>query len=465
MYHQVRVRAEDRDLLRFLWWEDGQLDQQPIEYRMKVHPFGATSSPGCANFALKQTAEMYEEEFGHEAAEFIRNDFYVDDGLKSVATVEDAVSLVKDSRDICKRGGFKLCKFTSNVVEVSEIANEAVRSLDLCGETAFIERTLGVQWCIQSDMFNFRVMLQDKPVTRRGILSTVSSVFDPLGLISPVLLTGKKILQDICREGSEWDDPLPEDVRRRWEKWRCELLQLEQIKIPRCYKERNMGELKSAELHHFSDACLSGYGQCSYLKLTNTSNKISCSLVMSKAKVTPLKSITVPRLELAAAVTSVKVSGFLMEQLKYEGIQVKEFFWSDSQAVLSYISNETRRFHIFVANRVQEIRNHTTPDQWNHISTTQNPADLASRGTTTQELATSKLSWKGPSFLKTGDFPQNDKQLTLDPDDPEVKKMVLTTQAKVVNKPAPDLLERLERFSSWFKAERAIAHCLQLKGR
>ena len=107
MFHQVQVTQEHRDLLRFLWWEDGDTRKTPQDYRMTVHLFGATSSPGCANFALKSTANDHESELGSAAADFRRNDFYVDDGLKSVATADEATALIKNAREMCFKGGFK----------------------------------------------------------------------------------------------------------------------------------------------------------------------------------------------------------------------------------------------------------------------------------------------------------------------------------------------------------------------
>ncbi|XP_038062585.1 uncharacterized protein LOC119733075 [Patiria miniata] len=114
MFHQVGVNVEDRNYLRFLWWPGGDMNQSPNEYRMTVHLFGATSSPACANFALKCAADAYEDSCGTAAADFIRKDFYVDDGLKSVPTSDEALKLIEDSRRLCQKSGFHLHKFISN---------------------------------------------------------------------------------------------------------------------------------------------------------------------------------------------------------------------------------------------------------------------------------------------------------------------------------------------------------------
>jgi hypothetical protein len=131
------------------------------------------------------------------------------------------------------------------------------------------------------------------------------------------------------------------------------------MKVPRCFKPDEFGNLKRVELHHFSDASTDRFGQCSYLRLTNEIDKIHCSLVMTKSRVTPLKQVSIPRLELNAAVVSVKIT--LQNELSYD--KVEEIYWTDSQTVLGYINNEARRFHVFVANSVQEIRDRTAPNQ------------------------------------------------------------------------------------------------------
>ena len=178
---------------------------------------------------------------------------------------------------------------------------------------------------------------------------------------TPVLLIGKRILQQLCKDNADWDDPIPEKLKVQWERWRADIHLLEQMKVPRCFKPDEFGNLKRVELHHFSDASTDGYGQCSYLRLTNEMDKIHCSLVIAKSRVTPLKQVSIPRLELNAAVLSVKISATLQDELNYD--KVEEIYWTDSRVVLGYINNEARRFHVFVANRVQQIRDHTAPNQ------------------------------------------------------------------------------------------------------
>lgn len=206
MFHQVRVPEEDVDLLRFQWWPNGDLSQRVVEYRMVVHLFGATSSPSCANFALRRCAEDNKELFSQHVFETIIHSFYVDDLLASLASEQEAICLYGDLRRICAKGGFHLNKWMSNSRSVlaaipEEERSKEVKDLDLDQDILPVERALRVRWYAQSDTFGFSITIPNKPLTRRGILSTVGSFYDPLGMLSPVIFIAKRILQDLCRKG------------------------------------------------------------------------------------------------------------------------------------------------------------------------------------------------------------------------------------------------------------------------
>ncbi|XP_041471855.1 uncharacterized protein LOC121421260 [Lytechinus variegatus] len=461
MFHQFHVNKEYRDYLRFLWWPDGDYRREPTDFRMNVHLFGAASSPGCANFGLKQIATDMADEISQDAAKFIQRDFYVDDGLKAVET-EEAIDLISKTKKICGHGGLHVHKVVSNSRKVldsvpKEDRAKEVKELNLLLDHLPVEKALGVQWCVESDTFRFRVTFQDKPLTRRGVLSTVMSVYDPLGLLAPLLLPGKIILQDLCRTSAAWDDPLPDLLQDRWNKWKTDILQLERVSIDRCYKPEDFGEVKNVELHHFCDASNLGYGHCTYLRMINGRGEVHCTLVLGKSRVSPIKTVTVPRLELTAAVLSVKMSAFLQAELDLK--IDREVFWTDSRVVLGYIKNETRRYHVFVANRVRQIRDESSPNQWRHVSTQDNPADAPSRGLTVDQLEASKW-FMGPDFIWENEIPEEtEEEATVIPKDPEVKS---NTHASV--KGVDELeLKRFDHLSSWYRAKRAVANCLRLK--
>ena len=465
MFYQFYVNEEHRDYLSFLWWDSDNYDVEPAVYRMKVHLFGAVSSPGCANFGMTRAADDGEERFGKPAADFVRHDFYVDDGLTSVSTAELGKELVNNTVQLCANKGLHLHKFVSNSVEVLQSIPSKerlmnVENLQLDHELT-VERTLGLEWCVQMDCFQFRIVLKDRPPTRRGILSTVYSLFDPLGLLSPVILVGRQILQDICKEQYDWDSPLPENVIARWNQWKEGLMGLENLKIDRCYKPKDFTDIVRAEVHHFSDASTEGYGQCSYLRLVDATGHIHCSLVMAKSRVSSLKQITISRLELAAAVLSVRISTLLRRQLKYDNL--KEIFWCDSQIVLGYITNDAKRFHVYVANRVQEIRDKTEPVQWKYIRSQENPADYASRGLDVKSLLNDSFWFTGPAFLWQEDADTISMYHPTDvpSDDPELKKRTLVVDS-IVKDEAFDLAH-FSSFSDWLKLKKAVALCLRYK--
>ena len=135
---------------------------------------------------------------------------------------------------MCHQGGFNLHKFLSNSKEVinnipESDRTEGVKEIDLDLDKLPLERTLGVQWCVESDSFEFNIVLQDKPCSRRRILSTVSSVYDPIGFVAPLMLQGKAILQELCGLNLDWDEPVPEEAKMKWERWRMELMKLQSI--------------------------------------------------------------------------------------------------------------------------------------------------------------------------------------------------------------------------------------------
>ena len=208
-----------------------------------------------------------------------------------------------------------------------------------------------------------------------------------------------------------------------------------------------------------SDASTCGYGQCSYLRLEDESGKVHVSFVMGKARVTPKKTVSIPRLELAAATISVNIGDLLKNELDHEDI--KDHYWTDSKVVLGFISNESRRFHTYVANRVQLIHEHTIPSQWHYVETALNTADEGSRGMSPKDFV-EKSEWiKGPDFLKEpveSWLKEETYEEHVDSDSPEVKIVKVNSSAV---KESSDILKRLERFSSWFKAKMAVALCLK----
>ena len=405
MFMMVHIPEKDRNLFRFLWWPNNDLHLQPEAYRMTRHIFGATTSPSCANYALRRTALDFGSHFKSDVPKAIFDNFYVDDCLKSVATKEKAIQMIADLKKLCSMGGFHLTKLVSNsrdVLSALPVADRSkqVKTLDLVKDYLPPERALGIFWHVEEDSFGFDVdisRLSTMPRTRRGILSAVASIYDPLGLISPCIMKAKILLQELSRLHIGWDEEIPFNILRTWDSWLQRLPLLSKFKLRRCFKSPSLGEVDLIELHHFADASEKGYGTVSYIRIIDETGKIECALLGSKSRLAPIKSISIPRLELSAAALAVKLNHSLSRTLQVP--MDKVFFWTDSTAVLRYIRNVSTRFHVFVANRLAVIHDGSNSTQWHHVKSTDNPADHISRGQDSASLIQNE-KWKyGPRFL------------------------------------------------------------------
>ena len=387
------------DALRFLWW-DGSSDEPPSDYKMTVHLFGKADSPCIAAWALQQTAADNEAAFGEEIREIVKKNFYVDDGLFSKPSTEQAVHSSLELMRMLRKGNFRLTKFISNhkdVLAAIPAEERTIKNLDL--DKLPIERALGQQWNIDTDTFGVKTSppsARPRSDTRRRCLSTLSSIFDPLGMIGPVLLPAKRVLQKTWQLKLLWDEKLPEDLLKDWNKWKENLTLLNHVTIPRCYFPGGCSLDATFQLHHFSDASEVGYGTVSYLRRETVDGRVDCSFIMAKSRTAPLQFVSVPRLELQAATIAVRMHRLILKEIDL--VMSASFFWTDSKITLQYINNETRRFKTYVANRVAEIRDASQPCQWRHCPGSLNPANEASVGISAQRFLTSERWFKGPIF-------------------------------------------------------------------
>ena len=448
MFHQIKVPVEDRDVLRFLWYQDDDMTLTKV-YRFTVHPFGGVWSPSCASYALRRAA-LDQETFNKEIRDTVLRNFYLDDCLKSVETDQKASDLIKGLCEMLAQGGFRLTKWVSSsreVIETVPVEERAkdVKDLDLDKDQLPIQRALGVHWKVEEDILGLKTQPKTQPFTRRGLLSVISSIYDPIGLVCPFVLRAKIILQSVCRSSLAWDEELDDVQKTEWCLWLEELPRLEDFSCIRSLVPEEFGDVVHASLHHFGDASEAAYGTASYLRLVNGDGRIHCSFLLGKSRLAPLKSVTIPRLELMAAVLAVKVDGNLRSQLS---IQLEPPpFWTDSMIVFHYIKAQSKRFHTFVANRVNAIHRGSSVDQWRHVPGELNPADEASRGLHADQLVQQATWLNGPDFLSEmeSSWPGDPD---IDPDllsgDAEVKQKaeVLTVQAEETKDSIEDLLKR-----------------------
>lgn len=253
----------------------------------------------------------------------------------------------------------RLHKIASNSEEVMrafplEDHASDLRDLDLGVDAVAMQRSLGISWDLKSDTFTFQVSSEVKPFTHRGVLSTVNSLYDPLGFAAPVIIQGKALLRDLTADACEWDTPLPAEKLEQWEQWRDSLKELQHLNISRPYVQASLLTAQPRELCIFSDASVKAIAAVAYLRILDSDGRYHSGFILGKAKLALRPDYSIPRLELCTAVLAVEVAELITTEIDIKFDKVT--FFSDSKVVLGYIYNEKRRFYVFVSNRVQRIR-------------------------------------------------------------------------------------------------------------
>ncbi|KAL3967947.1 NLR family CARD domain-containing protein 3 [Sarotherodon galilaeus] len=401
MFHSFIVREDHRNYLRFLWHEDNNPANDICEYEMKVHVFGNSPSPSVAIYSLRCAAVHGEEEFGSDARRFVEREFYVDDALMSRPTASEAIDLMKRAQEMLATSNLRLHKIASNSSEVLDAFSpddraKGLKELNLETDVTPTQRSLGLIWDLKKDTFTFRVAESVKPFTKRGVLATINGLFDPLGFASPVTIQGKMLLRELSSKALDWDTPLPREREAEWDTWKESLVDLKNVHIPRTYASATMSTAIRKELHIFSDASTKAIAAVAFLKTTGEKQNHQVGFVLGKAKLAPQSAHTIPRLELGAAVLAAELAEVITSELDLNLDAVE--FYTDSRVVLGYISNQTKRFYVYVGNRVQRIRRISEPKQWHYVPTSSNPADIGTRSVPAAMLGDS--AWlKGPAFL------------------------------------------------------------------
>ncbi|XP_075539206.1 uncharacterized protein LOC142573874 [Dermacentor variabilis] len=468
MFYSFMVREDHQNYLRFLWFKGNDISREIVECRMKVHVFGNSPSPAVATYGLRRTAQQAAPRFGEDARKFVERDFYVDDALKSLPSEEDAISLLQRAQKMLATANIRLHKIALNRQNVlnafpREDHARGLKNLDFGTDASLTQRSLGLLWDIGDDSFVFRAPRQDRPYTRRGVLSTVNSLYDPLGFMAPITVQGKYLLRDLVTKGYNWDTPLSDEKKQRWDEWENSLQELQHLHVQRTYAPVSTLEAERRDIHVFSDASTRAVAAVAYLRVTDKQGNRHAGFVMGKAKLAPQPEHTIPRLELCAAVLAVEMTDSILRELDFQPNSVT--FYTDSKVVFGYIYNETRRFYVYVANRVQQIRSSTQPEQWKYVHTDENPADHATRAIPAAHLkSTNWLS--GPDFLsRREEEARSSSFILLNPDEDKEIRSEVCTLATEVNKRQRLGAESFHRFSNWKSLTRAIASLIQVAHR
>ncbi|XP_065074719.1 uncharacterized protein LOC135698602 [Ochlerotatus camptorhynchus] len=457
MFHQLKIRLEDRQALRFMF--DGEV------YVMDCAIFGATCSPSQALFVKDRNASEFMLQFP-DAVDAIVNRHYVDDYFDSTETVEEAVKKATEVRYIHSKGGFEIRNWVSNSSELLQQLGESKSNQIVHFNTdkaTGSERVLGIVWDPQEDVFTFALQLRenlqpylsgDERPTKRIVLSIVMSLFDPLGLLTMFTIHGKMLIQDLWRTGCEWDESIDDESFEKWQRWTALLPDIERVKIPRHYFGGGESlDYESLQLHVFVDASAGAYGCVAYLRML-VDGIPRCTLVQARSKVAPLRQYSTPRLELMAAVLGAKMAETVKKNhsLRINRVQ----FWTDSSTVYSWIVSDHRKYKVFVAYRIGEILSKTNPSDWRWIRTKLNIADDLTKWKEGTRITSNSPWFMGPKFL----YETEDTWPHPEPPRPNVKEELrasLLFHSIEIARP----LINCSRISKWNIVVRTVANVLR----
>lgn len=453
MFLQIKVGENDQNFQQ-LYWRDSE--QQSLKtYRLNRVVFGLTNSPYVAMRCVRQLALESEHKYP-DASFILQNEIFMDDILCGAENIDKAIMLRNHLIQILNKGCFKLSKWISNDIRVLPNFNQAMqpKMLNLEKSKDSNTKVLGLWWDPSDDSLSFRIETPIIPqlLTKRVILSSIAKLFDPIGIISPIIVKAKIIMQELWTLNINWDEAVPQNIRKAWEKYVSELNDLIILKIPRkIVPEPNL----DVDLITFSDASLRAYGASIYLRTQDKHKKFCTHLVCSKSRVSPVKVISLPRLELCAALLAAQLMAKVSNALH---IKInKKYYFTDSEIVLHYIKSNANSWQTFVANRVSQIQSLCDVNDWRYIQTKENPADIISRGAYPNQIISSALYWHGPKFLSEEEslWPKSKFTLFLNENDiPEKRKVTLQLSVR-------SEFSLLTKYSSFIKLQHVIAYCLR----
>ncbi|XP_012543645.1 uncharacterized protein LOC105841073 [Monomorium pharaonis] len=427
MYRQIRVHSDHWPYQRILW----KLPEQGLcTYALTTVTYGLACSP---YLSLRVFLQLLEDEGPRHplAIPALKKGRYVDDIFGGSDTIKGATEITRQLTNLCMAGGFPLQKWISNhpavLKAIPEDKQVSITPVNI--DENFVIHTLGLSWQPVEDTFQFSLKPPDtSSVTKRTILSTIARLFDPLGFLSPVIITAKILMQELWTLKLDWDDPLPEFVNEQWVTFVQNLHDLQRLSFPRW-----VGYYSgcSAEIHGFCDASQKAIAAVVYLRVINEQEGVRITMVASKTKLV----------------------FHLLSTLDFEGIPI--YLWTDSSITYLWISNHPSRWKDFVHNRVCLIQDTLPQARWKFVPGNENPADLATRGLTPIQLSELTLWWKGPHWLSrpSSEWPTLTQSPT--PHTPLEERPV---KANVVRE-TPELWDLVFKYSSLTRLLRITAFC------
>ena len=391
---QVRIRACERDALRFHWRANEHSQLETLRFTRAL--FGLAPSPFLLGGVIQHHLDSWRARYPESVREIERS-LYVDDLITGSTTVSKAEKLRENAIEVFADATFKLHKWHSNVKDLqpasdTQTEEETYAKQQLGAPAQGKAKLLGLSWDKGADKLSVTVPEQDATRTKRRILGKIAKIYDPIGLASPVTLSGKLIYRDACNDKLAWDTQLPGELSSKWLKWERGLPS--QVTVPRslaAYQE----PIDGITLHAFGDASGVGVAAAVYAVVKQPSG-VTQGLVTAKARLAK-QGLTIPRLELVSG----HMASNLIQNVRSAlgGLPVTSLHcWLDSTVALHWIRGGGN-YKQFVANRVRKIKAHSEVS-WRHVGTSENPADLGSRG---GAVSKRDLWWNGPEWLAQED--------------------------------------------------------------
>ena len=411
MYYAIKISSVDQHTHRFLW-RDCDINSKPDTYIMKSISFGDKPAGNIAITALNKTAELSRSKYP-EAVDIIKGNTYMDDIIGSFDDLSHANEIASQIDIIIKKGIVKRW-----ITSAKDSSTNKERLKDFSEVSR--EHVLGLVWDRAKDVLRYNIRLNFSP-KKRGIftgpyverndilqsipqkirkrisLSKINSIYDPLGLITPFTIKAKIILKGLWKVGFGWDEDIGGPEREKLIQFLVSMFKLEDVDFNRCLKPGNA--IGNTVLVTFSDASNGAFGACSYLHWETKGGLFKAVLVASKSRVSPMKILSIVRLELCAAVIGIRLANLIKEEIRFEICQ--EIYIVDSQVVRSMIQKDSDGFKTFAAVRIGEIQETTNSKDWYWLDSSNNIADWITRGKNPEEFNENSIWQTGPDFMRT----------------------------------------------------------------
>uniref|UniRef100_A0A6P7H6S0 Uncharacterized protein LOC114347780 n=1 Tax=Diabrotica virgifera virgifera TaxID=50390 RepID=A0A6P7H6S0_DIAVI len=333
------------------------------------------------------------------ASSILLNDTYVDD-VTGRDSLQDSVVAIKELISLLNRGGFELHKWASNAPQLFSLADIPLDSILQQSFSFDLDqlslKVLGLGWNPTTDNFFYKILPLQASCTKRNLLSQIARIFDPYGILNPVTLIVKTIIQRLWLLNLDWDATPPLEITSKWEQFKIQLPLLSKFSIPRYIP---LNGIVFCKLHGFCDASLRGSSAVTYLRVCYDTGVIKTYFLLARTKVSPTRVQTIPRLELNAAVILSKLMSYLLQTLTISFSRI--YAWSDSTVVLHWINSQPYKWKTFVSNRISYIQDRVASKHWRYIPSSLNSADHGSRGLFPEDFLNTPVWWVGHEFLCT----------------------------------------------------------------